>query len=327
MKLLAISDKARILKYAPDLPIVAQTELVALPRGTDDDTLLAAASDADFIFADAVSPISERLISSMPNLKIIQSEGVGYNMIDLEAARARGVFVCNSQGVNAGSVAEQAILLMLACLRDVVRCDAAVREGHQIQMKEQMMLRGFRELGTCKVGFIGFGNIARAAAKRLAAWDCTLAYNDVHPLSDEENRMLHVAFEDRAHLLATCDIVSIHVPVFDSTRNMVNADFLAAMKPTAYLINTARGELVDNQALANALISGTIAGAGLDTIAPEPVTPENVLLNLPSEAAAKLVLSPHIGGVSEDMFYRGHRWAWENFARIAAGETPLRVVS
>lgn len=327
MKLLAIGDKARIDKYLPDLPIVSEVERIVVPRGTSDADILAVASDADFILADAVSPVSTQVIEGMPNLKIIQSEGVAFNLIDLDAARRRNVYVCNNRGMNAGAVAEQAILLMLACLRDVIGGDAAVREGRQIQTKERMMVEGIRELGDCKVGFIGFGAIAKATAQRLLPWGCDMVYYNRHPLPAEDEAAFGVHPASLDEIAETCDIVSVHVPVTVETRNMIDADFLARMKDDALLINTARGEIVDQQALADALINGTIGGAGLDTLAPEPVPADHILVTLPKEAACKVVFSPHIGGVTEGMFVRAHRNAWNNFALVADGKRPVNIVS
>jgi phosphoglycerate dehydrogenase-like enzyme len=292
-------------------------------RGTDDDSILSVARDADFILVDAISPITAHLIQNMPQLKIIQSEGVAFDRIDLEAARGASVYVCNNQGVNADAVAEQTVLLMLACLRKFVEGDAAVRAGQQIQMKERMMVEGIRELGDCRIGFVGFGDIARATARRLQSWNCSMVYNKRTPLSAEQEDEFSVRYETLDELAANCDIVSLHVPVTESTCNMVDARFLARMKPSSYLINTARGEIVDQQALADALVDGTIAGAGLDTLSPEPVPIGHVLTSLPEQAAANIVLSPHIGGVTEGMFHRAHLAAWKNFARVAAGEEPL----
>lgn len=327
MLLLVIGDEARTRKYLPDLPIVGEVDLKVVPRGTDDDAILAQAGDADFIMADAISPVSAKLISSMPNLKLVHSEGVAYNAIDLDAARERGVHVCNNAGVNAGAVAEQTVLLMLACLRDAVAGDAAVRAGRQIQTKERMMVEGIRELGDCKVGFVGFGAIARATAERLARWGCEMVYNKRTPLPAEDEERLRVRFEELDRLAATCDIVSLHVPVTDSTRGMVDDAFLARMKSDAVLVNTARGEIVDQEALARAIETGAIGAAGCDTLHPEPVPVDHPLLALPAEAAHRVVLSPHIGGVTEGMFHRAHRAVWENIARVAAGERPVNVVS
>lgn len=327
MKLLVIGSKARTEKYLPDLPITREVETVVVERGASDDEILGLAADADFIMADAISPVSARLIAGMPNLKLIHSEGVAYNAIDLDAARTRGVFVCNNAGANAVGVAEQTVLLMLACLRDAINADSAVRCGRQIQTKERMMLEGVRELGDCRIGFIGFGAIAQETARHLADWGCEMLYNKRHRLSKEDERALDVRFASVEDIASACDIVSIHVPVTEETRGMVDAAFLARMKSDAILINTARGEIVDTEALAAALEAGTIAAAGLDTVAPEPVQLNNPLLNLSEQASRRIVLSPHIGGTTVGFFRRAHRAIWENIARVAAGEEPINIVS
>jgi phosphoglycerate dehydrogenase-like enzyme len=327
MKLLIIGDKARVERYLPALEVTRQVERVIMPRGTADTDILEAASDADFIMADAISPVSAELIESMPKLRLIHSEGVAYNAIDLEAARRRNIPVCNCKGVNAGAVAEQAVLLMLSCLRDVVNGDAAVREGRQIQTKERMMTEGIRELNDGKIGFLGAGDIARATMRRLAHWGCVMAYHKRTPLDLEEEERLGAHFEPLEDMLSSSDIVSLHVPVTDETRGMVDERFLAAMKPGSIFINTARGEIVDQEALAAALTRGHLAAAGLDTLYPEPVTSDHILLNLPGNASSRIVFSPHVGGITEGTFYRAHRIVWENIARTIAGQTPLNIVT
>ena len=202
MKLLVIGDRARVDKYLPALAVTRDVKRVVVPRGTSDDEVLATAAAASFIMADAISPVSARLIESLPKLRLIHSEGVAYNGIDLAAARSRGIPVCNCKGVNAGAVAEQAILLMLACLRDTVQGDATVRGGRQIQTKERMMSEGIRELGDCKLGFIGAGDIAQATMERLAKWGCTLAYYKRTPLALADEQRLGACFESLDTLLA-----------------------------------------------------------------------------------------------------------------------------
>ena len=327
MKMLVIGDEARTRKYLPDLPVVAQTELVVAPRALSEDDIIALAGDADFIMADAISPVTAHMIAHMPNLKLIHSEGVAFNAIDVAAATQAGVAVCNNAGVNAGAVAEQAIMLMLMCLRQALAGDKAVRHGRQIQKKESMMREGFRELGDCTVGFIGYGAIARACAERLVPWGCHMLYNKRSPLSADEEKRLGLEFATQEQIARECDIVSLHVPVTDATRGLVNADFLSLMREDGILINTARGEIVDQDALADALEAGRIAAAGLDTLSPEPVQLDNPLLNLSPEASERLVFSPHIGGVTEGMFYRAHRTVWENVARVVAGEPLVNRVN
>ncbi len=327
MKLLVIGNEARAKKYLPDLAVTHEVDIVVAERGASDDELLMLAPDADFILADAIAPVSSRLINGMPNLKLIHSEGVAYNAIDLDAARACGVAVCNNAGANANGVAEQVVLLMLACLRDVINADAAVRAGQQIQTKERMMVEGIRELGDCTIGFIGFGAIGQATAQRLASWGCSMLYNKRHALSKAEEERLGVVYASIEQITKSCDIISLHVPVTEETRGMVDEAFFESMKPQAILINTARGEVVDNAALVAALESGKLKAAGLDTVSPEPVELNNPLLNLSEKAAQRVVFSPHIAGVTEGMFYRAHRSVWENIARVIAGEEPINLVS
>lgn len=327
MKLLVIGDEARTRKYLPDMDVVGKVDVVVAPRGASDADVLEIASDADFIMADAISAVSGDLMRAMPNLKLVHSEGVAFNRIDCETAAELGVAVCNNAGVNADAVAEQTVLLMLSVLRDVVAGDAAVRAGRQIQKKERMMVKGFRELGDCTVGFVGFGAIARATARRLGTWGCKMLYNKRSPLGPDEEKSLNSSFAELDDLLAQSDIVSLHVPVTPETCAMADASFFAKMKEGSILINTARGEIVDQPALKEALLNGHLAGAGLDTLSPEPVKTDNPLLNLPAEFENRIVFSPHIGGVSEGMFYRAHRTVWENIERVVSGEAPVNRVN
>lgn len=327
MKLLVIGDRARTEKFLPDLPIVGETELVVVERGESDENILQEAADADAILADAISPVSAKLIDGMPNLRLIHSEGVAFNAIDCKAAAQRGIYVCNNRGVNAVAVAEQTLLLILGVLKHVVEGDAAVRAGGQIAFKEQLMVSGIEELSGMTVGLIGFGAIAREVAKRLNAFDVDVVYTKRHRLDEDEERALGVRYLERDELLATSDIVSAHVPVTSGTRGMADDAFFAQMKQGSYLINTARGEIVDNEALIRALESGRLKGAALDTVAPEPVTADNPLVTLPPELASRILLSPHIGGVTTNMFARAHRCVWENVARVARGERPVNVVN
>ena len=327
MKLLVIGDRKRFEKFLPDMDVVKQVETVVMGRGTSDDEIIGQVGDADFIVADAISPVGPKLMDAFPSLKLIHSEGVAYNAIDVTAARERGIVVCNNAGMNAGAVAEQAILLMLACLRHAVEGDAAVRSGQQIKMKERLMFEGIRDLGDCTVGLVGMGAIARATSERLRAFGCDVAYWNHRRRTPDEEARLGIRYLPLEELASSCDIVSLHVPVTPETENLVDASFLERMKADAILVNTARGEIVDQEALGDALIAGTIGGAGLDTLSPEPVEPDHPLALLTGNAATRLTLSPHIGGVTEGSFRRAWTTIWTNIARTAAGETPVNVVS
>lgn len=327
MKILIIGNRARTEKYLPELPIVHEADWVVAERGTSDADLLALASDAEVIFADAISLVSAELIAGMPKLKMIHSEGVAFNAIDCVAARAHGIDVCNNKGANAVAVAEQTMMLMLGICKFGRVGDIAVRSGHQIEVKEQLMVSGIGEISGSTVGLIGFGDIAREVAKRCRAFGARVLYNKRTPLMAEEERELGVSFATRDELLVQSDFVSVHCPVTPMTLGMCDDAFFAKMKDGAYLINTARGEMVDNEACVRALESGRLAGAAFDTVAPEPVTLDNPLLQLKGELADKVLFAPHIGGVTSNMFTRAHRFMWENAARVAAGEKPLNVVN
>ena len=176
-KLLVIGKEGRLARYTVDSSLFDRYDIVYVPVGTDDGTILELHSDANYILVDAVADVSASLIEGMPDLKLIHSEGVGYQGVDTEKAAARGIYVCNCKGMNAAAVAEQAVLLMLGLLRDVKGGDESVRSGKQIETKERYMLEGsLRELGDCTVGLIGMGDIGKATARLLAAFGADVAY-------------------------------------------------------------------------------------------------------------------------------------------------------
>ena len=327
MKILVLGTKARYQRYLPDLPFARAQEPVYLDKSSSEEKILAAASDAEVIFVDAITPVSGTLMERMPRLRLVHSEGVAFDKIDLAVARSLGIDVCNNKGCNAAAVAEQAVLLMLMLLRRALEGDRAVRQGRQMEMKERSMVEGITELGACKVGLVGFGDIAKATAERLAPFGCALYYYTPHRRSPEEEARWGVTYLPLEELAAECDMVSLHCAVTEQTRNMVDAAFLARMKPTAYLINTGRGDLVDNLALRRALEEGRIAGVGLDTLAPEPVPADHPLVDLPPELRDRVVLSPHLGGITEGAFRRSHLHMWRNAERVAAGEKPDNIVN
>ena len=327
MKILILGPKARYEAYHPPMDFVSRQELVFLDQGSSQAEITAAAPDAQVLFVDAITPVPAALIASFSRLRLIHSEGVAFDRIDLDAARRRGIYVCNNKGCNAGAVAEQTVMLMLMLLRRALEGDQAVREGRQIEMKERCMVEGITELSACRVGLVGFGDIARAAAERLAPFGCELYYYTRHRRTPEEEQRYGITYLPLETLAETCDIVSLHCAVTDETRGMVDEAFLRRMRPAAYLINTARGDLVDNEALRRALLEGRIAGAGLDTLAPEPVAADHPLVTLPPEVQKKVVLAPHLGGITEASFRRAHAHMWRNAERLAAGERPDCVVN
>lgn len=326
-KLLVIGKEGRLAKYAPDPEKLKEYDIVYAPVGAPDEELLSKGRDADFILVDAIGSISANVIRQMKNLKLIHSEGVGYQGVDMAAAKERGVYVCNCKGMNASAVAEQAVLLMLGVLRDVCGGDRNVRAGKQIETKENYMIQGsLTELSECTVGLIGFGDIAKATANLLRAFGAKVVYTKKSPAPADVESRYGVSFLPQDELLAVSDIVSLHVPVNDETRYMADDLFFEKMKDTAYLINTSRGELVDSKALVAALESGSIAGAGLDTIDGEPVKSDNPLLQISEKAGGKLLLSCHIGGITRASFSRGYAMILEAMEKVSRGETPDHIV-
>ena len=327
MKILTFGPKERYDTYRPDFADSLPVEEVY--SHIDRSPLQAAAGnpDAQVIFTDTITDVGEDIITLLPQLKLIQSEGVAFNRIDLEAARSRGIYVCNNKGFNSSSVAEHTIMLMLMALRHGVTGDRAVREGRQIQMKEAVMVSNSPELGEQTVGLVGFGDIAQALARRLAPFGCRLLYYSLHRRSPEVEAQFGVTYLPLEELAAQCTILSLHCAVNQQTRRMVNAALLAKMRPGAILVNTARGDLMDDLAVREALISGQLGGAAFDTLFPEPTPADHPLVDLPPEVRDKVVYSPHLGGITGGSFRRGHARMWNNVRLLLEGNRPECVVN
>lgn len=310
-----VTNKNEVFKYIPQL----KEHNVRFIKLADRDELINTASDTEIIFLDAMGRLDKEIISAMPRLKLIHSEGVGYQGVDMEYAKERGIIVCNNKGVNDTAVAEDALLLMLACLKQIITGHQSVYDGRQIEVK-RASFGVIKELSQCTVGLIGFGDIAKATAKFCNALGARVIYTNrtrYEKLEEEYN----VTYSTPDELLAQADFVSLHVAVTDETREMANADFFLKMKKDAFLINTSRGDLVDNEALLNALLKDEIAGAGLDVISPEPVEKDNILLD--ERIKDKLILTPHIAGITNLTVQKIYRNIWENTTRFIDGK-PLK---
>lgn len=329
MKVLHIGKKGNMERYSAEDSFLYQLEVADMYRDLPVQEYLQEAGDADFIVVDAISRIPAQLIGAMPNLKMIHSEGVAYNAIDVDAATKRHIYVCNSSGMNAAAVAEQTLLLMVGMLRDVVNGDRAVRTGNQIRVKENYIQEGnLKELGDCSVGLVGFGNIAKSVAKLLRAYGVEkIYYYKRHPLTADEEQKYHVVYKSLSALLSESDIVSLHLPVTEQTRGMADENFFSHMRDGSFFVNTARGELVDDGALADALLSGKLAMAGIDTLDHEPVLKDHPLLQLPEEIGRKIIFSPHIGGITASSFRRSYAMIWEDAEAVADGRKPKRAVN
>ncbi len=321
MKVAVLVNRANCERYTAPNAIPADWELVHLGNGTPDEDKIIA-TNADAILVDAMCPISAKVINGLKNLKLVQSQGVGFNFIDIEAAKKAGVYVANCAGANATAVAEQVILLMLAVLRNLIENHNMVFEAKQIEAKNRCFESGLRELGGCHVGIVGFGAIGREVAKRLDAFGCRISYYDLFEAKGVNYPRLSLE-----EIYAQCDIISLHVPVTPETVNMINDNTINKMRRGVIIINTARGEIIDHEALCRALIDGRVGGAGLDTLSPEPVQADNPILQLPADVRNKVILSPHIAGITAGSFYRYYEIAWGNLRKVSAGERPINVVN
>jgi phosphoglycerate dehydrogenase-like enzyme len=263
-----------------------------------------------------LKPVTAAHIAAAPRLRLIQKIGVGVNTIDLDAAKARGIAVCNMPGTNSRAVAEMALLLMLAALRKLSMLDAATRKGEG-WIAGPRWQEGYGELGGRTVGLVGYGAVPALLAPVLEAMGARVLYTARGPKPDAR-----CDFRAMAELLAESDIVSLHVPLTPETANMINAKSIARMKPGAILVNTARGGLVDEGDLIEALIHGRIAAAGLDVFVREPVAPDNALLKMDN-----VVVAPHVAWLTPETFERSLGVAAENCRRLArGGELLHRVV-
>ena len=269
-------------------------------RGTQDE-IMAIWSGADAIICGA-ELFDEKMIAAVPaSLKVLSRYGVGTDNIDIPAAKARGVKVCNTPGANSESVADMAMCLLMACARQVVNHDKHTRLGEWKRFHSI-------ELGGKRLGIVGFGAIGRGVARRAAGFGMEIVAYDPY-FNEKAAAELGVKRIELNELLATSDFVSLHLPVTKETVHIINDKTIALMKPTAFLINTARGDLVDEDALYEAVKGGVIAGAGLDVYANEPAK-ESKLFELEN-----ITFMPHCSGNTTEAAMNMGMMAVENAYR------------
>lgn len=238
--------------------------------------------DFDIVIVRSKTKVTREFIDNAKNLKLVIRAGVGLDNVDQEYCKEKGIKVMNTPGASSVSVAELAMALMLACAREIVRATVTTKNGEWLKKQ----LKGF-ELAGKTLGLIGYGRIAHEVAKRARAFEMSVIVNDIRPVPD-------ATCVDLDTLLAQADIISLHVPSTEQTKNMINKDTIAKMKDGVVIINTSRGSVINEQDLAEALKSGKVKYAGLDVYNTEP--PENSpLLELDN-----VVLTPHIGANTTD---------------------------
>ena len=292
-----------------------------------EDALIAAAKDAEYLLVESGDRVSKEVIDACPQLKLIQTEGVAFDKVDGAAAREKGIPLCNNKGVNAGAVAEHTIGLILAGLRRTALTDRQIRLDSYVQAKTKHFTIGEHELTGKLIGFVGMGDIAKAAVKRLEGWECRFAYYDVFRMSEDEEAEYHLEYMEYEDLIKTADVISMHVPVLPSTIGMLGKEQFQVMKKTALVINTARGEIIDQDALIWALENDEIYGAALDVFIPEPLPDDAPILNMSPKAMDKLTMTPHVAGATDEAFTRMLLMSIDNITRVMKGEEPINVVN
>lgn len=280
----------------------------------DDDTFYRELPDAEVIW-HVLRPISGADLERAPHCLLVHKLGAGVNTIDVEAATRLGIAVANMPGANAPSVAEGTVLLMLAAQRRLTELDRASREGRGWP-SDPSLGETVRDIGSCTVGLVGYGNIAKRVETIVRAMGTSAV---LHTSTRDDG---HPGWRPLPELLAASDIVSLHIPLTDQTVGLLDGDALGLMKSDAVLVNTSRGAVVDEDALVEALRSGGLAAAALDVFAVEPVLPDNPLLSL-----TNVVLTPHVTWYTVDTMRRYLAEAVDNCRRIRDGRDLANVVN
>ncbi len=260
--------------------------------------------------------ISDEVLEASSKLKVIGRIGIGMDQVDVAAANARGVCVVNAAGAQDAAVADHAFALILNLARNVIRGDAAVRNG---RWSAPQMFMG-QSLAGRTLGIVGFGAIGRQLAKRAIAFGMTTFAYDPY-LSDDEINDTGALSADLDKILIASDYVSVHTPLTSETHHIIGAEQLSAMSSDAFLINTSRGSVIDEAALIDALRDKQIAGAGLDVFEEEPLSHESPLIEMDN-----VVLTPHIGGWTFEAQRKTQMSVIEDVARVLEGTDPINPV-
>jgi D-3-phosphoglycerate dehydrogenase len=301
----------------PEAKVLAQVDarLLVAQTGSEDE-LLALVPQADAILT-CFKKVSAEVIRAGEKLQVVGRYGIGVDNIAVDEATRLGIPVTNVPAYCLDEVAEHVMALLFACARRVCRYNSAVHQG---DWRLQTGLPMFRVRGTT-LGIIGFGKIGQVLAEKARAFGMNIVAHDAYA-SAEVFRQHNVESLSLDELLALADFVSIHTPLTPETRHLINAERLQMMKPTGFIINTARGPIIDHLALAQALREGWIAGAGLDVFDVEPLPADHELLLSPN-----LIATPHVAFYSEESILQLETLAAQNVAMILSGKRPLSVVN
>lgn len=277
------------------------------------DCLVKEAIDADYLLVSGRLPIDEGVLSAAKHLKMIQRTGVGTEMLDVEAIKRHDIPVYVNAGVNAQSVAEHTMTLILACLKRLPQIN---RQTHECVWRKQQTGVTTRELKGKTVALVGMGNIGRLVAGMLRPFGAKVIYTDVFRQSEEIEKMLNLTFCDKFEsMLPKADVLSFHCPQTKENTEILNSRTLGMMKQDAIVVNTARGKLINPDDLYEALTNGQLSAAALDTHYEEPIKAGYKLAELDN-----VILTPHIGGLSYEAFHSMMKGAIENIVAFEEGK-------
>ena len=295
---------------------------------TTEDEIIEACRGIDFLFVPAAfPPITASVLSNIPSVRMIQSAGTGYDKVDTESAARCNIPVANSPGVNITTVAEFTVAMIITLQRRMFIADREIKAGNYNLVREKLFSGGLKEISDLRLGLVGFGAIGRKVAQIAGLLGARVSYFDVYRPDRAVEEQLRVSYSDFDDLLRTSEAVSIHTPLTKHTYHLIGRRELRLMGPGSILINTARGEIVAPEALANALEDEHLMGAAIDTLYPEPPPQDHPLLNLSKPARDRLLITPHIAGTTKRAFQRMLSQAIANIAAVAAGHPPKHVVN
>ena len=293
-------------------------------RKPDDADVPALMHGSDALIIPAVGPKLPPALFETSAIKLVQVTGAGLDRLDREAMTRLGIPVANVAGGSNGALAEYAVTCASLLLRRFAWADAEIKGGDYAAFRARMVADNLAGLDGLLVGIIGFGTIGLAVAQAFQRMNCRIAFYDPAPRDPAAAAGIGAKPMELDALLHAADVVSLHVPLLPETTGLIGERELGRMKASAVLIQASRGGVVDEGALAAALRAGTIAGAAVDVYSTEPPTQNNPLLGLTGEAARRLVLTPHIAGVTRQSWAYLFRSAWENIERVLLrGEAPM----
>lgn len=292
-------------------------------HGPADAQVAALMQQSDVLLIPAVGPKLAPELFESAKLKLVQVTGAGVDRLDQAALKRLGIPVANVPGGSNSAVAEYCVTVASSLLRRLAWADAEIKAGNYAKFRARMVADNLAGLEGLLVGLIGFGTIGRAVAQMFHGAGAKLCFFDPAPHDASLAQSLGAPAVSLDELLSSADVVSLHVPLLPTTQNLIAAKELARMKPGAILIQASRGGIVDEAALAASLSSGHLGGAAVDVYSTEPPTADNPLLRLGGEAASRLLLTPHIAGVSRQAWATLFRMAWQNVERVTQGLPPL----